>query len=113
MRAETKRKLDWELRRRRLKIVGLVLVTVIGFASVLYLTDLDSRVVDHRVGGHVDQVSVPTVKGASGAVNVDLTLDNGKHIQVYAPKVREPNAGDHVNITEHRHGTGRVTYTWN
>lgn len=113
MREEIKRKLDWELRRRRLRNAGLVLVALAGVAGGLYLTDLDSRVVDHRVGGHVDQVSVPAVRGASGAVAVDLTLDNGKHIQVYAPKSREPYAGEHVNVTEHRHGTGRLTYSWN
>ena len=113
MRVETKRKLDWELRRRRLKIGALALAAVIGVAGMLFLTDLDARVEDHRVAGRVDQVSVPAVKGASSAVAVDLTLDNGKHIQVFALKSHEPHVGDHVNVTEHRHGTGRVTYSWN
>ena len=113
MRAETKRKLDWELRRRRLKIGALVLAAVGGIAGMLVLTDMDSRVEDHRIHAHVDRVSVPAVKGASGAVAIDVTLDNGRHVQVFALKTHEPHVGDQVDVTEHRHATGRVTYSWN
>jgi hypothetical protein len=113
MRAETKRKLDWELRRRRLKIGALALTAVCGVIGMLVLTDLDAKVDDHRVPAHVDRVSVPAVKGASQAVAVDVTLDDGRHVQVYALKVHEPHVGDRVDITEHRHATVRVTYSWN
>jgi len=113
MRAETKRKLDWELRRRRLKIGALALVAVGAVAGMLFLTDLDARVEDHRVHAHVDRVSVPAVKGASEAVAVDLTLDNGRHVQVFALKTHEPHVGDRVAVSEHRHATGRVTYSRN
>jgi hypothetical protein len=27
-------------------------------------------------------------------------------------RTTDPHVGDHVQITEHRHETGRVTYSW-
>ena len=43
--------------------------------------------------------------GAGGA-------QGGRRVNVMALKKTDPHVGDHIEITEHRHHTGRVTYTW-
>jgi hypothetical protein len=39
-------------------------------------------------------------------------LDSGRRVNVLVLKTTDPHVGDHVQITEHRHHTGRVTYSW-
>jgi hypothetical protein len=51
-------------------------------------------------------------KDASRAVTVDVELDDGRHVTVIALKTTDPHVGDHVLVSEHRHRTGRVTFTW-
>jgi hypothetical protein len=113
MRDETRRKLDQVMRRQRLKIAGLALTGIAGVAALAFLTDLDTRVEDTRVGGEVASVTLPTsASSAARSVSVDVALADGRHVHVTALKEHEPHVGDHVTITEHRHATGRVTYSW-
>jgi hypothetical protein len=42
-----------------------------------------------------------------------VKLDGGGqvvHVMVY--KTTNPHVGDHVQVAQHIHGSGRVTYTW-
>jgi hypothetical protein len=39
-------------------------------------------------------------------------LDSGKRVNVLVLKTSHPHIGDHVQIAEHRHHTGRITYSW-
>lgn len=112
MRDETRRKLDQLLFRRRLKIAGLVFAVLLTAAAGLRLTGLDATTEDHRLAGRVEHVAVPATKGASQALTVDVALDDGRHVQVLALKAHEPHVGDRVTVTEHVHGTGRVTFSW-
>jgi hypothetical protein len=42
-----------------------------------------------------------------------VALDSGgRRVSVMALKTTDPHVGDHVEITEHRHHTGRITYSW-
>ena len=36
----------------------------------------------------------------------------GRRVTVMVLKKTDPHVGDNVQITEHRHRTGRVNYTW-
>ena len=45
-------------------------------------------------------------------LSVDVALENGHRVNVMVLKTTDPHVGDHVQITEHRHRTGRLTYTW-
>ncbi len=112
MRDETRRKLDQILFRRRLKIAGAVAAAVLVAAAGLVLTGIDATTEDHRLSGRVEHVAVPATKGASQALAVDVALDDGRHVQVLALKANDPHVGDHVTVTEHVHGTGRVTFSW-
>ena len=46
---------------------------------------------------------------ANGKVVFDK---NGHRVNVMVLKTTNPQVGDHVQITEHRHRTGRMTYSW-
>jgi hypothetical protein len=41
-----------------------------------------------------------------------VKLDDGRLAHVMVLKTTDPHIGDHVQIAEHVHGTGRVTFTW-
>jgi hypothetical protein len=110
MREATRRRLDRALRRQRLTWLGYALAGTAALAGLFLLTNLDATVEDHRVQGRVERVSIPNLKTAVRTVAV--LLDDGRHVQVIALKVQEPHVGDRVAVTEHRHGTGRVTFTW-
>jgi hypothetical protein len=115
MRAETRRKLDRALWRERAKRagIGLALVALAGAAFVF--EDLDAHVEDVRVPGTVIAVgplSTNSTKMVETGLSVDVTLDSGPRVSVMALKTTNPHVGDHVRITEHRHGSGRVTYSW-
>ncbi len=112
MREETRRKLDRVLRLQRLKWAGAGLAIVAVIIGLFGLTVLDDMVQDRRVPGRVEHVGVPISKSAAQAIAVDVSLDDGRHAQVLAFKEHEPKIGDHIDITEHRHATGRVTFTW-
>jgi hypothetical protein len=112
MREETRRRLDRLLMLQRLKWAAAGLAGIGLLALLFMLTNLDARVEDHRLSGRVERISIPISKNAAQGVAVDVTLDDGRHVQVLASKAHEPHVGDRVEVTEHRHATGRVTFTW-
>jgi hypothetical protein len=112
MRQETRRRLDRALRIQRLKWAGIGLAVVGVICGLFGLIVLDAAVVDRRLPAKVDRISIPISKNAAQAVAIDVTLDDGRHAQVLALKEHEPHVGDHIDITEHRHATGRITFTF-
>jgi len=115
MRDETRRKLNRVLWRERLKKMALGAVALVAIAAYFVYEDYDA---------HVDNVRVPATVMAVGPLNtkstrmveeglsVEVALLDGRRINVMALKATDPHVGDHVEITEHRHHTGRITYTW-
>ena len=115
MREETRRKLERALWRERAKkiAIGVAALAVIG-AYFMY-EDYDARVDNVRVPGTVIAVgplNIKNTKLVKAGLSVDVSLDSGRRVNVMALKTTDPHVGDHVEITEHRHRTGRVTYSW-
>lgn len=115
MRAETRRKLERALWRERLKKVGIA-AAILGAIGLFFLyEDMDARIDDARVPATVVAVgplNARSTKMVENGLSVDLSLTDGRRVTVMALKTTDPHVGDHVKITEHRHRTGRVTYTW-
>lgn len=111
MRHETRLKIDREIRRRRAMLVAGIAAAVAGLGVLLWLVDLDTRETRTRVAGTVESVTTPAQKGAMDGLDVAVALDDGRHVRVLAMKSRDPHVGDHIEVTEHRHASGRTTFT--
>ena len=115
MRAETRRKLERALWLDRAKKAGIG-VAVLAAAGLLFLfEEYDAHIDNVRVAATVVSVgplNANSTKLVENGLSVDVKLDGGKHVNVFALKTTDPHVGDHVQITEHRHHTGRVTYSW-
>ena len=115
MREETRRKFERALWRERFKKIAMGAAALVLIGAYFVYEDYDA---------HVDNVRVPATVTAVGPLNikntrlieeglsVEVALDNGRRVSVMAMKTTDPHVGDHVEITEHRHHTGRVTYSW-
>jgi hypothetical protein len=115
MREETKRRLERTLMLERLKWVGAGLTLVVCIAAGLWFTGLDADVDTKPVAGvieHIGPLNGTTTQAVETGLAVDVKLDDGRLAQVMALKTTNPHVGDHVQITEHIHGTGRVTFSW-
>lgn len=112
IREETRRKLDRLLFMQRLKWAAAALAGVAVIVGFFVLVDLDAKVENHPVAGRVEHVGIASLKNATQAVTVDVELEDGRHARVIASKEHEPHVGDRVSIMEHKHATGRVTFTW-
>lgn len=115
MRSETKSKLDRMLFMRKVKwaAAGAGLLTVMG--AGLYLTGLDAEITDRRVPGVVEKVGPYNGTNSAGVMNgqaVDVRLDDGRQVHVLVLKTSHPAVGEHVEVTEHHHGSGRTTFSW-
>lgn len=116
MRHEVRRKLDWELRKRNLRRAGFAVCALAVFAGALWFEGLDAKVVNRHVAGTVTDFE-PFVGRSSQAIqeglDVSVKLDESGHtVHVLALKTTHPQRGDHVEIVEHLHGSGRATYSW-
>ncbi len=115
MRAETKRKLERALWLDRGKKAGIG-VAVLAVVGLLFLyEDYDAHTDNIRVPATVMSIgplNTNSTKMVENGLSVDVKLDGGKHINVFVLKTSDPHVGDHVQITEHRHRTGRITYSW-
>jgi hypothetical protein len=115
MREETRRKLDRAIWRERMKKVGMGLAAAVVIAAYFVYEDYDGRVDNVRVPARVTEVgplNIKNTKMVEEGLSVQVTLDNGHLVSVMALKKTDPHVGDHIEITEHRHRTGRVTYSW-
>lgn len=115
MREETKRRLERQLWIDRAKWAAAGLVVLAVMAVGLWATGLDATVETRHVPGVVSAVG-PLVGGSARAneegLSVDVSLQDGRKVHVLALKKTDPHVGDRVEIAEHVHGTGRVTYSW-
>ncbi|MDX2306877.1 MAG: hypothetical protein NW216_01430 [Hyphomicrobium sp.] len=112
---QSRRKLERQLMLRRLQWAGLAVLVAVGVAGALWLEGVDAKVEKRLVTGKV--LNVGPVAGVSTAaiqtaVMVDVRLDDGREAHVMAEKSSEPKIGDHVEIAEHIHGTGRSNFSW-
>jgi hypothetical protein len=112
MREETKRRLNRAIWLDRLKMIGTLASIAAALVFGFVLIDLDAYVENRRVTGTVEHIGALSSKNAASAVSVDVKLDDGRHVTVIALKTTDPHVGDHVTVSEHRHRTGRVTFTW-
>lgn len=115
MREETRRKLDRVIRIQRLKRIGIGAAALIAIGAYFVYEDLDARIADVRVPATVASVAPLNVKSTrmiEEGLTIDAQLADGRHVNVIALKSSAPHVGDHVDITEHHHGTGRITYSW-
>ncbi len=115
MREEVRRQLDRRLRNERLKKLGAVLAVVVVAGFGMWFSGLDASVETHSVAGIVEAVGPlagANARATEHGLAVDVLLDDGRHVHVTTLKTSDPHVGDRVNIAEHVHGTGRVTYSW-
>lgn len=112
MRHETRLKIDREIRRRRMMLAGGIAAAVIALGGMMWLIDLDTHETKTRVAGTIESVATPAQKGAQVGLDVAVALDDGRHVRVVALRSRDPHVGDHIEVTEHRHATGRTTFTF-
>jgi hypothetical protein len=115
MRDETKRRLDRQLFNQKIKWAGAGLGVIAVLAVGLWFSGLDASVQTHRVPGVVEAIG-PLVGGSSRAIEdglgVDVKLKDGRRVHVAVLKTTDPHVGDAVEVAEHVHGSGRVTFTW-
>jgi hypothetical protein len=116
MREETRRKLERALWIERLKKIGIGAVALVAIGAYFVYEDYDARVDEVRVPATITEVAPLAIKNTQAVeqgLSVQVALDNGgRLVSVMALKTRDPHVGDHIEITEHRHHTGRVTYSW-
>jgi hypothetical protein len=116
MREETRRKLERALWIERLKKIGIGVLAAIAIGAYFVYEDYDARIDNVRVPGKVTFVGPLNIKNTQmveQGLSVEVALDNGgRLVNVVAMKTTDPHVGDHIEITEHRHHTGRVTYSW-
>ncbi len=115
MREETKRRLERALWLDRAKKVGIG-VAVLALIGLFFLyEDYDAHVDKIRVPGtvvSVGPINTTNTKAIENGLSVGVALDSGRRVTVWVLRKTNPHVGDHVEITEHRHRTGRKTFSW-
>lgn len=115
MRDETRKRLERQLWLQRLKWIGGGLAIAACASLGFWWTGLDASVETRHIAGVIEKVAPLTganSKAIEEGLAVDVKLDDGRLAHVMALKTRDPHVGDHIEIAEHTHGTGRVTFTW-
>jgi hypothetical protein len=112
MREETKRRLERAIWLERGKWAGLALLGCLFMAGVFTFISADHAVENVRVPATVATVRPLPTKNTQAGLIVDVTLADGKIVEVTANQITDPKVGQKVEITEHRHATGRKTYSW-
>ncbi len=115
MREDTRRRLERALLLQRAKWIGGAVAVLLFVAGGFWLTGLDANVETHHVPGvvsYVGPLSGTSTKSIEEGLAVDVTLGDGRVVHVMALKTTDPHVGDHVEVAEHVHGSGRVTFSW-
>lgn len=116
MREETRRKLERALWVERIKKIAIGAAALVAIAAYFVYEDFDARIDNIHVPATVISVGPLNIKNTQmveEGLSVEVALDDGgRKVNVMALKTTDPHVGDHVQITEHRHHTGRVTYSW-
>ncbi|MCB1527678.1 MAG: hypothetical protein KDJ45_08255 [Hyphomicrobiaceae bacterium] len=111
MRYELRQELDRAIRVRRLRMAAIAIAVLGLVASGFALIDVESHETRIRLGGTIDDVHNFAGKGAMDGLEVGVKLEDGRHIRVLSLKSRHPQVGDLIEITEHRHPSGRTVFT--
>jgi hypothetical protein len=115
MREETRKRLERALWIQRAKMIGIGLGVAAVIGAIFVYEDIDSHTENVRVPGTVVSIgplNTTNTQAIENGLSVDVALENGHRVNVMVLKKTDPHVGDHVQITEHRHRTGRVQYTW-
>jgi hypothetical protein len=112
MREETKRRLERAIWLQRAKWVGIGLGVCVVMAGVFTFVSKDASVELIRVPATVTRVAPLPTKNVQSGLIVDVKLTDGRTVEVLANQITDPKVGDTVDIMEHRHATGRRTYSW-
>jgi len=115
MREETRRRLARTLWLERLKWIAGGAAVLLFVAAGMWFTGLDASVETHHVAGVVEKIgplNTTSTAAVEQGLSVEVKLDDGRHANVMVLKASDPHVGDHVEIAEHRHGSGRVTFSW-
>ena len=112
MRDETRRRLERTLLIQRLKWAGMALAVGLVMAGVFTFISADHAVEKVRVPATVTKVGPIANKNVQAGLMVDVKLADGRIAEVMVNEITDPKVGQNVEITEHRHATGRKTYSW-
>jgi hypothetical protein len=115
MREETRRKLERALWRERLKQIAIGVAAAILIGAYFVYEDYDARIDNVRVPATITNVAPLNIKNTQmveNGLSVEVALNDGRRVNVMVLKTSEPHVGDKVEVTEHHHHTGRITYSW-
>jgi len=112
MREDVKRRLDRAIWLQRAKWIGTGLACLAGLALMFVWISKDSEVENVRVPATIMTVGLIPGKNVQNGLQVGVELTDGKHVTVLVNQITDPKVGQKVEITEHRHATGRRTYSW-
>jgi len=115
MREETRLKLERQIWLQRAKKIGIGLGAAAVIGLFFLYEDYDAHVDNVRVPATVVSIgplNTTNTQAIENGLSVDVALENGHRVNVMVLKATDPHVGDHVQITEHRHRTGRLTYSW-
>ena len=112
MREDTRKRLERAIWTERLKKAGIGLAVAGAIAAAFAYQSLDMKVTDTQVAGTVTEIDPLVSKtSATDGEQLRVKLDDGRLVSVLALKSRHIKNGDHIEISEHHHATGRVTHT--
>jgi hypothetical protein len=115
MRSDTKAKIDAAIRKQRLKYVAMGCGVAVLLGCALWFTGRDAIVSNKQVGGVISEIDAAAGMSSQvveQAVMASIKLDDGRKARVLVLKATNPAVGQHVDIAEHIHGTGRSTFSW-
>ncbi len=112
MREDTKKRLERAILIERMKKVGIGLGILAVLGAVIEYQNFDLQVSNTQVAGTVTEIDPLVSKtNAADGETVQVKLDSGQQVNVLALKSRNFKVGDHIDVVEHHHATGRVTHT--
>lgn len=112
MREDTRKRLDRALRIEKMKKAGIGLAVVAGIGLAVAYQNLDMKVENVEVAGTITGIDpLVSKQNSADGETVHVKLDSGQLVNVLALKTRHLQSGDHIQVTEHHHATGRVTHT--
>lgn len=119
MREETRAKFEREVRKQQLRKAASAGLTIAAVLAVIVLAYSRNRGPDELVSEAVVPATVKfwyqaPVRQAQGQeiISVTATLDGGKDVQAGSSAHHIAKAGEHIELTERRYKSGRITYVW-
>ena len=96
----------------RAKKLGIALAVVGAIGLAFGYETLDLSVSNSDVQGTVTDIEpLVSKQNSADGENFIVKLDAGQLVRVLAYKSRGIKIGDHIQVVEHHHATGRVTHT--